>query len=226
MTKIEKNDIIKILAEAIIGGVFSTFFTWLFTFLTNSLNPLIILYAILSALGTLILFWLIKKLLIKAYDYLLYWYKNQKYLDKIEQNVEAMRHDLLSKEIFIVKVRDFGQYLDPKISFYKPSRSAIDIYNPNSVKESTKEVINTMIMNDILIYIESLGLFLLKEKMICVKCAGGIEFEDKVDFVEARCKSCSLEYRISHEGLWNVNEGGGIERYISIKNPNRPRGYY
>ena len=62
--------------------------------------------------------------------------------------------------------------------------------------------------------------------MKCVKCEGEIWFQDKVDFVEASCKNCSLEYKISHEGLWNVNERGGIERYVSIKNPNRPRGSY
>ena len=226
MTKIEKDDLIKILVEVVIGGVFSALFTWLFTSLTNSLNPLIILYTILSTLGTLILFWLIKKLLVRAYNYIDYWYENKEYLDKVKQISEVVRQDLLKKDIFIIRVNDFGQYYDKKITLSKPSRSKIGIYNINSVKESTKDVINSMIMEGILIYIESPNLFLLKEKMKCVKCEGDIVFQDKVDFVEAGCKNCSLEYRIRREGLWNVNEKGGMELYIGIKNPNRPRGYY
>ncbi len=220
MTKTEKNDLIYV----VIGAFFSGLFTWLFNFLTDSLNPLIVLYSILSALGTLIVFRVIEKLLIKTYDYMLYWFKNKMYFNKVDQIAKAIKADLVKKEIYIISVRALGQYLDPKISFYKPSRSTISVFSPNSLKKSTWDVINAMINKKYLIFIESLRLLLLKEKMKCIKCEGEIDFHDKVDYIDIECKKCSLKYKIRDEGLWYVYKEGehsGIRRYIGIKNPNR-----
>ncbi|KKL95439.1 hypothetical protein LCGC14_1854600 [marine sediment metagenome] len=220
MTKTDKNDLVYV----VIGAFFSGLFTWLFNFLTDSLNPLIVLYSILSALGTLILFRVIEKLLIKAYDYVIYWFKNKMYSIKVDQIAEEFRTDLVKKEIFIVYSQALGQYIDPKITFYKPSRSTSGIYIPNSLKGSTLDVINAMIRKKYLIYIESLRLLLLKEKMKCNKCKGEIEFQDKIDYIEVKCKKCSLKYRISHDGLWYEYEEGehsGFRRYIGIKDLNR-----
>jgi hypothetical protein len=83
-----------------------------------------------------------------------------------------------------------------------------------------------MINKNYLIWIESLRLLLLKEKMKCIECNGDIQFQDKIEYVEVKCKNCSLEYRIGNEGLWYVYKEGGIRRYISIKNLNRPRYHF
>ncbi|MCP6718604.1 MAG: hypothetical protein KJI71_00045 [Patescibacteria group bacterium] len=222
MEKTDKND----LTYVVIGALFSGLFTWLFNFLTDSLNPLIVLYSILSALGTLILFRVFEKLLIKSYDYMLYWFKNKKYFKQVDLTAKVIKADLVKKEIYIISVRSLGQYFDPKISFYKPSRSTISVFNSNSLKDSTWDVINSMINKNYLIFIESLRLLLLKEKMKCIKCEGEIDFQDKVDYIDIKCKNCSLKYKIRDEGLWYVyNEGGhsGIRRYIGIKDPNRRR---
>jgi len=220
MAKTDKNDLIYV----VIGAFFSGLFTWFFNFLTDSLNPLIVLYSILSALGTLILFRVIEKLLIKSYDYMLYWFKDKRYFNKVDQTAEVIKNDLVKKEIFIVYSQALGQYLDPKITFYKPTRSVIGVFSPNSVKDSTWDVINAMVNKKHLIYIESLRLVLLKEKMKCIKCEGEIDFQDKVDYIDAKCKDCSLKYILSHDGLWHEYKEGehsGNRRYISIKDPNR-----
>ena len=116
----------------------------------------------------------------------------KRYFNKIDQITEVIRTDLVKKEIYIVYARELAKYLDPKITFYKPSRSTIDIFSPKSVKKSTRDIINVMINKKFLIWIESLKLLLLKEKMKCVKCSGEIDFQDKIEYVEAKSKDCSL----------------------------------
>ena len=93
MAQIRKNDLV----NGIIIAFFSALFTWLFTFLTNSLNPLIVLYTILSALGTLIIYRIIEKLVIKSSDYILYWFKNKRYFNKVDRIAKAMKADLVKK---------------------------------------------------------------------------------------------------------------------------------
>ena len=80
-----------------------------------------------------------------------------------------------------------------------------------------------MITNGFLIYVESANLLLIKEKMKCVKCNGEIIFQDKIDYIDVKCKDCAEEYRIRHGGLWHVEKNKGISLYIGIKHLNRLR---
>ena len=222
MAKIEKNDIIK----WSISGFLSGFFAWMFSVLTESFNPIIILYTILSVLGVLILFHGIEKLLFKVYEMGAYWLEDNKYQKKVNKMAEVFKNILLEKEIYIVNVKELIRYFDPKIQFYKPSRASIDIFNVGAAKKSTLDVINRMINIGILIYIESNKLILLKEKMICIKCRGKILFHDKIDYVEAKCQKCVLEYRIRFDGLWyvyNEKDRSGLRLYFGIKHLDRLR---
>jgi len=219
MAKIENNEIIYV----IIGAFLSALFTWMFSTLTESLNPLIILYTIISALGTLILFLGIEKLLVFLYKKGIFWLEINKYNKKINQVAERFKKILLTKEIFIVNTRELGKYIDPKIQFYKPSNASIGFFNPGALKKSTIEVINKLINIGFLIYVESADLLLLKEKMKCVKCNGEIMFQDKIDFIDVKCKDCAEEYRIRHDGLWHVEKNKGISLYIGIKHLNKIR---
>lgn len=222
MVKIEKNDIINIIA----GAFLSFLFSWMFSILTKSLDPIIILYSILSTLGVLILFHGIEKLLIVIYNRGGFWLKINRYNKKVNQIAERFKNLLITKEIFIVTTRELGKYLDPKIQFYKPSRASIAFFNAGALKESTLDVINRMIDRGFLIYIESNRLLLLKEKMICIECGGEILFEDKIDSVDAKCQGCGMEYRIIHDGLWYVykeKDRKKIRLYISIKHLDRLR---
>jgi len=217
MAKKEKNELI----YAIIVAFLSAFFTWMFSTLTESLNPVIILYTVISALVVLILFLGIEKILIMLHKKGIYWLKIYKYNKEIDQIVTKFKDLLISKEIYIAKVGELGEYLDPKIQIYKPSQASIGIYNIEALKESTLDVINEMITKGFLIYIESMKLLLLKEKMVCIVCGGEILFQDKLDSVDANCKKCSEEYRIRHDGLWHVEKNKGIRHYIGIKDFNR-----
>jgi len=222
MAKIEKNDII----YAIISAFLSGFFTWMFSILTESFNPIIILYTILSTLGVLILFHGIEKLLMKVYEKGGYWLEINKYNKKVNQMAKAFKNILLEKEIFIVDVMELARYIDPKIQFYKPSRASVEVFNIRAVKKSTIAVINRMINIGILIYIESNKLLLLKEKMICIECGGEILFQDKINYVKVKCQKCSAEYRITSDGLWHVNnekDRSENELYIRIKHLDRSR---
>lgn len=220
MVKIEKNDIINIIT----GAFLSALFTWMFSILTESLDPIIILYTILSTLGVLTFFHIIKKLLIVIYNKGSFWLKINRYNKKVDQIAEIFKNEMIKKEIFIVSTREFGKYLDPKIRFYKPSRASVDFFNAGALKKSTLDVINGMINLGFLIYIESNELLLLKEKMICIECGGEILFEDKIDSVDIKCQGCTMEYRIIHDGLWYVEkEHKNIKLYIRIKHLDRLR---
>jgi len=226
MTKIEKNAIINIIIGAFLSAFLSAFFTWMFNILTESFNPIIILYTILSTLGVLILFHGIEKILIKVYKKGGYWLEINNYNKKVNQNANAFKNILIEKEIFIVDIMELARYFDPKIQFYKPSRASIEVFNIRAVKKSTIAVIDRMINNGILIYIESNKLLLLKEKMICIKCGGEILFHDKINYVKVKCQKCSEEYRITSDGLWHVNnekDRSGHELYIRIKHLDRLR---
>jgi len=222
MVKIGKNDIINM-----IGGAFLSFlFSWMFGILTKSLDPIIILYTILSTLGVLILFHGIEKLLIVVYNRGGFWLKINRYNKKVNQIAERFKNLLRTKDIFIVTTGELGKYLDPKIQFYKPSRSSISFFDPAALKKSTLDVINRMINLGFLIYIESNNLLLLKEKMICIECGGEILFEDKIDSVDAKCQGCAMEYRITRDGLWYVYKEKDHKKsklYISIKHLDRLR---
>lgn len=222
MTKIEKTDIITITITAFL----SAFFTWMFSILTESFDPIIILYTILSTLGVLILFHGIERLLIKVYEKGDYWLEISKYNRKVNQMAETFKNMLKEKEIYVIYVRELTKYLDPKIQFYKPSRASVEFFNAGAAKKSTLDVINRMINIGILIYIESNKLLLLKEKMICIECGGEILFHDKMDYVNVKCQGCAVEYRIRSDGLWHVyNERGrsGLKLYIGIKHLDRLR---
>ncbi len=222
MTKIENDDIIK----WGISGFLSGFFAWMFSILTESFNPIIILYTILSTLGVLILFHGVEKLLKKVYDMGGYWLEINKYNRKLNQTTEAFKNVLIEKEIYIVNVRELVRYIDSKIQFYKPSRASIDVFNINAAKKSTIAVINRMINIGILIHIESHKLLLLKKKMICIECDGEILFHDKINYVDVKCQKCSAEYTITSDGLWHVNnekDRSGHKLYVRIKHLHRLR---
>ncbi len=220
MTKIEKNDIINVITTAFLSALF----TWIFSILTESFDPIILLYTILSTTGVLILFHGIVKMLIYIYKKGGNWLEINIYIKKINQMAESFKKVLIEKEIYIVALAELGRYLDPKIQFYKPSRASIDVFNTRTVKKSTFDVINRMINIGILIYIESRKLLLLKEKMICIECGGEILFHDKINYVDAKCQGCAVEYRIEPDGLWriyNEKDSSSLRCYIGIKQLNR-----
>ena len=152
MVKIEKNDIINIIAAAFLSSLFS----WMFSILMKSLDPIIILYTILSTLGVLILFHGIEKLLIVIYNRGSFWLKINRYNKKVDQIAEIFKNEMIKKEIFIVPTRELGKYLDPKVRFYKPSRASVDFFNAGALKKSTLDVINGMINLGFLIAVRSI----------------------------------------------------------------------
>lgn len=222
MTKIEKDDIIK----WAISGIFSGLFAWMFTILTESFNPLIILYTILSTLGVLILFHGIEKVLNDVYEKGYFWFEIKKYNKKVNQVAETVKDELIKKEIYIVDSIELTRYFDPKIRFYKPSRASVSVLNVGAIKDSTLDVFNKMTNTGVLIHIESYRLLLLREKMFCTGCGGQIIFHDKIDHVDIKCQKCSAEYRIDHDGLWHLNnkkDSSGYEIYIRTKHLDRLR---
>ena len=222
MTKIEKTDIITITITAFL----SAFFTWMFSSLTESFDPIIILYTILSTLGVLILFHGIDKMLVKLYEKGAYWLEINRYNNKVNQMVKTFKNILKEKEIYIVSVRELLEYLDPKIKFYKPSLASVEFFDAGARKKSTLDVLNRMVKVGLLIYIESIKLILLKEKMICINCGGEIIFHDKIDNVDIKCHKCDMEYRIGIDGLYNIyneNDQSGFKLYIRTKHLDRLR---
>ncbi|MFW9872614.1 MAG: hypothetical protein ACFFG0_05880 [Candidatus Thorarchaeota archaeon] len=215
MTKIEKNDIIK----WSVGGFLSGFFAWMFSVLTESFNPIIILYTILSLLGVLIIFNGIEKILIKLYAIGGHWLETNKYQKKVNQMAEAFKQILIEKEIYIVDSGELVRYFDPKISFYKPDRATIGFVTSGIIKNSTLDILNEMINSGILIYIESIKLILLREKMTCIECGGEILFHDKIDHVDIKCQKCSTNYRITHHGL--LHDSDKLKLYIRLKHLDR-----
>jgi len=221
-----KSEYKKIIENGIVGGFFSALFTCVFNILTKSFNPIIILYTIISALGVLILFNGIEKILIVIYGKVEFWLEINRYNKKVNQVVELFKKIMLTKEIIIVDLIELEKYLDPKIQFYKPSRASIDFFSANAIKKSTLDVISKMIIDGILIYIESKRLILLKEKMTCIKCGGEILFQDKLDFVDVKCSACSEKYSINYDGLWHVDKQKDHlthNLHIRIKHLNRLR---
>ena len=214
MAKIEKNEIIYVIIAAIISPIFS----WMFSILTESLNPIIIVYSILSTLGVLLLFLGVEKILVVLYKKGISWLEFNNYNKDVSNLANDFKDIMVSKEIYIAEERELGVYLDPKINIYKPSKVSIGIYNIRALKGSTLDVLNEMIHQGFLIYIESMKLLLLKEKMVCKACGSKILFHDKINIVEAKCQNCSEEYRITNDGLWHVHEKNGISSYIRIKN--------
>ena len=219
MVKLDKNEIIYVIIAAIISPIF----LWMFSILTESLNPIIMVYSILSTLGVLILFLGVEKLLIVLYKKGIYWLEFNKYNKDVSNIANNLKDLMVSKEIYIVNERELGVYLDPKIKIYKPSKVSIGFYNIRALKASTLDVLNEMITKGFLIYIESMKLLLLKEKMVCNACDGKILFHDKINIVEAKCQDCSEKYRIRNDGLWHVYKNNGIRRYIGIKQLSRLR---
>lgn len=217
MAKIEKNEIIYVIIAAIISPIFS----WMFNILTESLNPIVIVYSIVSTLGVLITFLGVEKLLLVLYKKGIYWLELNKYNKDVNNIANKFKDMMIAKEIYIAEERELGVYLDPKIKIYKPSKISIGIYNNRTLKGSTLDILNEMVNKGFLIYIESMKMLLLKEKMICKACGGKILFHDKINFVEAKCQECSEEYRISDDGLWHVHKKNGIRQYIRIKHLNR-----
>ncbi len=214
MVKLDKNEIIYVIIAAIISPIFS----WMFSALTESLNPIIIIYSILSTLGVMIIFLGVEKLLIVIYKRGINWLEFNKYNKDVSNIAKNFKDLMVSKEIYIAAERELGVFLDQKIKIYKPSKLQIDIYNPRALKGSTLDVLNEMITQDFLIYIESMRLLLLKEKMVCKTCGSKILFHDKINIVEAKCQDCSEEYRITPDGLWHVHKKNGMSSYIRIKN--------
>ena len=214
MVKLDRNEII----YALIAIFLTPIFSWMFSALTESLNPIIIVYSILSTLGVLIIFLGVEKLLIVIYKKGINWLEFNKYNKDVSNIAEHFKDLMVSKEIYIATERELGVYLDPKINIYKPSKVSIGIYNIGALKDSTLDVLNEMIHKGFLIHIESMKLLLLKEKMICKVCGGNILFHDKINIVEAKCQDCSEEYRITTDGLWHVNKKNGMRSYIRIKN--------
>ncbi|TKJ24000.1 MAG: hypothetical protein CEE43_02210 [Promethearchaeota archaeon Loki_b32] len=95
MANIEKNDIIK----WTISGFLSGFFAWMFSILTESFNPIIILYTILSTLGVLILYNGLEKILKKVYEKGGFWLEINKYNKKVDQMTNTFKTILIEKEI-------------------------------------------------------------------------------------------------------------------------------
>jgi len=97
MTKIAKNDIINVITTAFLSALF----TWVFSILTESFEPIIILYTILSTLGVLILFHGIEKLLIKIYEkggYLLKYLRAESIIngETLRSHINVKRNKLIA----------------------------------------------------------------------------------------------------------------------------------
>ncbi len=218
----DKKDKFQILI-AIITIVLSPFFSWLYGYLSNTLNPIIILYAVLSTIFSILFLYLLTKffsilgnIIINKYNDFIYW-------KKIDILIEYFEKELKNREIYVIKNEDLAQYIEKQNKIYKKSDEST--YFDYSIKISTKDCMERMVKKKILFYIPSLRILMLNEILKCEKCDGNIKILDLVDKVEIKCENCNQPYYIDGNGygISIKNDLFGTEYKIiyRLKNPNR-----
>jgi len=221
---LDKKDKFQILI-AIITIILSPFFTWLFSYLSNTVNPIIILYAVLSTIFSVFFIYLFTKFfsvlgikIINKYNDFVYWLK-------IDILIKYFEKELKNREIYVIKNEDLAQYIEKQNKIYKKSDEST--YFNYSIKISTKDCMERMIKKKILFYIPSLRILMLNEILKCKKCDGNIKILDLVDRVEINCEQCNQAYYIDGHGFGLLIKddlfGTEYKMIYSLKNPNRTR---
>lgn len=218
----DKKDKFQILI-AIITIVLSAFFTPLFSYLFNTLNPIIILYAVLSTIFSVLLLSLFTKFFSVLGSKLINKYNDFFYWKDIDGLIEFFEKELKNREIYVIKNKDLMVYIDNYNKIYKKSEESIDF--TGSIKTSTKDLINRMAEKEILFYIPTLRILMLNEILKCEKCGENIKIVDKVDHIDIKCEKCNQPYYIDGQGFGLIINDGifGIKYEIiyPLKNPNR-----
>lgn len=110
-----------------------------------------------------------------------------------------------SKELFLVDGNQFAMYLNKKQNLRKKKEG---IY-PFVLKDSNKDIINQMIKKNLLIYLETTKLLILKEKLKCIKCGESLFIEDTIDNIIIKCNSCNQDYELASNkdiGYWKQGD--------------------
>ncbi|KKK61432.1 hypothetical protein LCGC14_3014390 [marine sediment metagenome] len=223
MDKKYKFQILIAIFTTIITIILSPFFSWLYGYLFNTLDPVIILYAVLSTVFSILfifplikIFFVLGNKIINKYNDFFYW----KEIDGLIENIEKQ---LKNREIYVIKKEDLAQYIEKQNKIYKKSDEST--YFNYSIKISTNDCMERMVEKKILFDIPTLRVLILNEILICKICDGNIKILDLVDRVEINCEQCNQAYYIDSNGygMSIKNDMFGTQHKIiyRLKNPNR-----
>ena len=114
------------------------------------------------------------------------------------------------KEISMVDIRQFAKYIDK-------------YHTINTKPQSTLDIIKCMITKNMLVYIESKRIVILKDKLRCIKCHEFLQIYDKVNSLEIEdCKKCNIKYEYFAEGIEYTRP---ISRLYEINNLFNAKGF-
>ena len=223
----DKKDKIQILI-AIFTIILSPFFSWFYSYLSNTINPIIILYATLSTVFSIFLIYLFTKMffflgskIIDKYNDFIYW-------KDIDGLIEYFEKELKNREIYVIKSEDLAEYIDKQNKIYKKSNDSVDFYK--SIKTSTTDCMNRMVDKKLLFFIPTLRILILNKMLKCKKCDGNIKILDTVDHIEIKCEKCNQLYYIDGQGYGFINTTNDnllteYKMIYRLKNPNRIRDF-
>ena len=178
----KKENIRDVFIASILGSSFTIFFTLLFSSLLDTLHPILIIYSVISALLTIVVIIVSFNLISIAVNTLKRKISNRTYWKKIDSIVPIIKKLMEEKEIYMVELIQFAKYIDKKHNIHRKLESPI--YNLRDIKEATIGIINSMIRKDLLVYIESKKIIILKDKLRCIKCHEFLNIYDKVNRIE------------------------------------------
>lgn len=217
----KKKDKIQIILT-LLSFILAPFFTWLFNYFSDTINPIIIFYATISTILSIVFSYILVNIIIFLYIIISQRIQNLFYWKEINKSSKYLENELKSKEMYVIFSKDLAQYVNRR--FYVEKKTPRSISITSEILSSTTDIINNMINKAILVYIQSLGIVLLREILKCKNCNEEIKVYDKVDSIDIRCNKCNEQYFINRKGFGFIEESDIFTNdYILLcrmKNPN------
>lgn len=201
----KKENIREIIIASILGSFFTVLFTWLFSSLFDTLHPILILYSVISALLTITVIIISFHLISSLVDYIKREISTRIYRREIDAIVPTIKKLMEKKEIYMVGLIQLINYIDKRHNIQR--------------REATTDIINKMIIKGILVYIESLKIIILKDKLRCSICNNYLIIKDKVNRLEIECKNekCTdIFYEYWANGIGYKYKGDPLEEIVFI----------